>query len=344
MKRKKWLAVLLAGAVCIGMMAGCDNKPLNAQEDTVAKSETAYQGELSLVISHKDEYLGTLDQAVKASAEARGCTVNSVDCADDMDKQIENVQAAMENGARAILVVLVDDTRADEVVKAAGDAKVVFVNRIPQDTSILDQDHIYVGSDEEISGIYQGEMLADSFKKKGKDSVSYLMLEGTEGLVHTEKRSEGVLKALDNAGIKATAAAEPVHCGYDRAKAMEQMTLMLANGVDMSKVDCIIANNDAMALGVIESLRQNSIDMSHIAVVGIDGTNAGLQAVSDGSMLATVYQNAVGQASASVQAAINLASGKYAAENIDFEVDADNEHIIWVPFEKITADTVGEYY
>lgn len=339
MKMKKWMAMLLAGAMCAGMMAGC-----GSSTDEPQASDTTFDGSISFIISHKDEYLGTLDQAAKASAESKGFSLTSTDCADDMDRQIDYVRAAAQNDADAIIIVLADDTRADEVIEAAGDTKIVFLNRIPQDESVLDENHVYVGSNEDDSGTYQGEMLADALKEKGKDSVNYLLFEGTAGLIHTTKRSEGVLKALDAAGITATPAADAVDCGYDRAKAMDQMTVMLADGMDMSTIDCIIANNDAMALGVLESLRQNEIDTSDILVVGVDGTNAGLQAVSDGSMVATVYQNAVGQATAGVQAAINLASGADLMEGISYETDEENENIIWVPFEKITADNVAEYF
>lgn len=342
MKLKKWMAMFLAGAMCVGVMAGCGEKPLNVPEDDA--STGTYQGDLTLVISHKDEYLGSLDQAAKASAEARGCTLTSLECGDDMDRQIQYVQAAADNGAKAVIVVLVDDMRANEIVEAAGDAKVVFVNRIPKDTSILNENCVYIGSDEDTSGTYQGEMLADYFKKEGKDNISYIMFQGTEGLLHTEKRSEGVLKALDSAGITATPAATAPACGYDRSQAMDQMIVLLAEGLDMSEVDCIISNNDAMAMGVIEALEQNQIDMSGIQIVGVDGTNAGLQAITDGTMLATVYQDAVGQASAGVQAAINLAGGVDATTGVSFETDDENQFIIWVPFEKITAENVDMYF
>ena len=216
-----------------------------------------------------------------------------------------------------------------------------FVNRIPQDISVLDEDHVYVGSNEDDSGTYQGEMLAEQLKAQGKDSIRYIMLQGTEGLIHTTKRSENVLKALSDAGIEATAATEPVDCGYDRSTAMEQVGVMIADGV---QADVVIANNDAMALGAIEAFRQSNVDTSDITVVGIDGTNAGLQAISDGTMAATVFQNAVGQGAAGVQAAINLATGAELTADTGYEADEDNDAIIWVPFEKITAENVTAYY
>lgn len=342
MKLKTWMTSLMTGVLCMGMMAGCGFTPINA-EDT-AEESTAFDGELRLILSQKDEYLSYLDQATKASADAHDCALTSLDCGGDMDRQIEYVQAAAESDVGAILIVLADDTRADEVVEAAGDKPVVFVNRIPQDESVLDETHIYVGSDEDKSGEYQGKALVEYFQEQGKDSVNYLLFKGTEGLIHTTKRSERVIQTLEDAGIALTAAKEPIDCGYDRAKAMEQMTVMLAEGLDISTIDCIIANNDAMALGVIEAFKQNEVDMSEIAIVGIDATNAGLAAVSDGQMLATVHQDAVGQASAAVQAAINLASDADLMEGINYEQDEDNNAVIWVPFELVTAENVDEFY
>lgn len=341
MKMRKWMAMLLAGTMCVGMLAGCgSNTETGSANKSIAEAK-AYEGEMTFVISHKDEYLSALDQAAKSAAEACGITLTTVDCADDMDKQIEYVRAAEVEGANAIMVVLEDDTRADEVIEAAGDMKVVFVNRIPQDISVLDENHVYVGSNEDTSGTYQGEMLAEELKAKGKENISYILLEGTEGLLHTIKRSENVLKALADAGIQATAATEPVDCGYDRNTAMEQVGVMVADGV---QADVVIANNDAMALGALEAFRQNDVDISDMTIVGIDGTNAGLQAITDGTMTATVFQNAVGQGTAGVQAAINLATGAELTADIGYDTDKDHASIIWVPFEKVTADNVASYY
>ena len=343
MKLRKLTAMLLAGTMCAGMLAGCGSSGDSGSADKSIAQAKAYEGEMTFVISHKDEYLGALDQAAKSAAEATGITLTTIDCADDMDKQIDYVRAAQVEGANAVMVVLADDTRADEIIDAAGDMKVVFVNRIPSDLSVLDESHVYVGSDEETSGTYQGEMLAEQLKAEGKDSINYIMLQGTAGLLHTVKRSENVLKALSDAGIQANALTEPVDCGYDRNKAMEQVNVMIADGVDLSDA-VIISNNDAMALGALEALKQHNVDTSSIKIVGIDGTNAGLQAISDGTMAATVYQSAVGQGTAGVQAAINLAVGAELTTDISYETADDNDSIIWVPFEKITADNVASYY
>ena len=96
-----------------------------------------------------------------------------------------------------------------------------------------------------------------------------------------------------------------------------------------------------MALGAIEALKQAGVDISKMKIVGVDGTNTGLQAVLDGDMTATVFQSASGQAAAALQAAINLASKQEVNMGISYELD---DHTIWIPFEKVSADNVSKYY
>lgn len=344
MKMRKRMAGLLVGAICAGMLTGCGNlTPINAVEDNAEESVQAYTGDLMLILPKKDEYLSYLDQAAKASAEAKGCTLTTVDCAEDQDKEIEYVKAAVAEDAKVIIIALADNSRAKDVIDAAGDVPVVFVNRAPSDLSLMDETHVYVGSNEDESGAYQGEALVEYLQAQDKDSVNYLMFKGTEGQDSTSKRTAGVLKALQNAGIQAHAAAEPIDCDYDRTSAMNAMSVMLADDIDMEDIDVIISNNDAMALGAMEALKQGEVDISDIAIVGVDGTNAGLEAIANGEMQATVYQNAIGQASTSVQAAINLAGGADLMNGIGFEADEDNSSVLWIPFELVTADNVEDY-
>ena len=163
MKTRKILALLLSGMLAVSGLAGCGGTESQEPQASDTKSDI----KLSFIVSYKDEYLGSLDMAVKAAAESKNCTLSSTDCADDMDKQIEYVRAAASSGSDAAIVVLVDDNRAQEVVEAAGDMKVVFVNRIPQDDAVIDSDHVYIGSNEYTAGTEQGKMLANALKQAG---------------------------------------------------------------------------------------------------------------------------------------------------------------------------------
>ncbi len=115
---------------------------------------------------------------------------------------------------------------------------------------------------------------------------------------------------------------------------------MLTQGVEF---DCIIANNDAMALGAVEALEAAGIDPASIPIVGIDATVDALEAIESGTMAMSAFQNADGQGSNAVRAAVNLIEGKPFNEGGDFELAADNEFAMYVPFEAVTRDNVADY-
>ncbi len=257
----------------------------------------------------------------------------------DTGKMLQFIESAKNAGDDAVLINLVDAATAQQCIEAAGDMKVVFVNRAPSDTSVLEAGKsVAVVSNENTSGYYQGEFLANYFKDKGKTEIKYLMLQGTLGLVHTEQRSASVLKALEDNGIKATQAAAPLVADYDRANAMDMISPLLGN----TEFDCIIANNDAMALGAVEALKAKGMDPTSIPIVGIDATVDGIQAIKDGTLAMTVFQDANGQGYGAVKAAVNLIEGKAINDGTNYETD-ETGNICWVPFEPVTPDNVADY-
>ena len=97
--------------------------------------------------------------------------------------------------------------------------------------------------------------------------IFYVLLKGTDGLVHTKLRSEGVIQAMKDAGLNVTEKAV-VEAEYDRNTAKSEMDTVLPG----LKYDCIIANNDAMAIGAIMAMEDAGTDPASVPVVGIDAT------------------------------------------------------------------------
>ena len=92
-----------------------------------------------------------------------------------------------------------------------------------------------------------------------------------------------------------------------RDRARVAMTGLLAVG---TAYNCVICNNDAMALGVIDALRYAGKDSSEVPVAGADCTDEGEWAFHTGNLYVTVKQDAVVQAETAVAAARNLSSGQ----------------------------------
>ncbi len=349
--KKKVFAAILAGVLTVGMLTGCGGgDSQSSSSGTAAGSEAADSGDsgsssegsgknVTLIMSSRDEFLSTLEAGALSAAEEAGISLTTQDAQNDQSKLLQYVETAKNNGDAAVIINLVDADAADAAVEAAGDMKVVFVNRRPSDVNILNENVVYVGSDEMQSGGYQGEYLAKYFNDQKKTDISYLLLKGTEGLVHTEQRTESVLKGLEEGGITAKEASAPLVADYDRATAQDMITPLITT----TEYDCIIANNDAMALGAIEALKAANIDPSTVPVVGIDATVDGVQAVADGELYMTVFQDADGQGYGACMAVANLLEGKAINEGTDFELAEDSEYISWVPFEPVTADNYTDY-
>lgn len=218
--------------------------------------------------------------------------------------------------------------------------KVVFVNRQPDDMGVLNENVIYVGSNEFDAGALQAEALVEYFEAEGKTDIKYILLSGIIGNVSTTNRTSAVLDGMAAGGLNATEASPPLNAKYDRTEAMDKISPLLSSGVEF---DGIIANSDAMALGAIEAMESMGMDPSSLPIVGVDCLPDSAAAVQAGKMYMTAYQNPIGQGSASMLAAINLAKGEAINKDTGYEIADDNDYIIWVPFEKVMAENVENY-
>lgn len=345
MKLKKMMAMLLVGATCAGMMAGCSGGGGNSNGPAgSASGGSGDKGTMTLIMSSRDEFLSTLESAALSYAESSGYKLTSQDAQNDAAKQIQYIETAVNGGDAAVIVNPVDSEAAQSLVDAAGETPIVFVNRPPSDMEVLAAENVgFCGSDEDTSGYFQGEYLAELFKSQNKTDIKYILLQGELGQVSQIKRCAGVLKALKDNGINATSVVD-LAGKYDRAEAMNKISPVLTSGQEF---DCIISNNDAMALGAIEACEAANIDPSGFPIVGIDCTKDGAAAVEAGKLAMTVYQNPMGQGEGAVEAAINLINGKPANDNTNFVKDDSGEDysdsIVWIPFEPVTADNVADY-
>ena len=331
----------MASAMMAATLAGCGST--SNETTTQEGGETAETGgdgySMTLIMSLRDEFLSTLEAGAQAAAEEAGVTLATQDAQNDTGKMLQFIESARNAGDDAVLINLVDAATAQQCIEAAGDMKVVFVNRVPEDTSVLTAgSSAAVVSNENQSGGYQGEFLANYFKEKGQTDVRYLMLQGTLGLVHTEQRSASVIQAMKDGGLNPIEAAAPLVADYDRAVAMDMISPLLTT----TEFDCIIANNDAMALGAVEAMTAQGLDPTSIPIVGIDATVDGVQAIKDGTLAMTVFQDANGQGYGAVQAAVNLIEGNAINDGTDYETD-ETGNIVWVPFEPVTAENVADY-
>ena len=331
--KKKILSVILTCVLAFGMLTAC-----GGSSNSASGNDSDDVSSITLIFSQRDEWLSTLETGAREAADELGIKLNVQDAQLDSSKQIQFIETARNDGQKVVIVNMVDPEAAAQYIEAAGDMKVVFVNRFPTDESVLNENVVYVGSNENYSGKFQGEWLADYFNAKGQTDIKYILLNGILGQTSTTLRTASVLQALKDNGINATEATAPLAADYDRATAQDKIAPLVTT-IDY---DAIISNNDSMALGAIEALKAKGIDPSTIPIVGIDATADGRQAVKDGELSMTVFQNAYGQGFGALMAAGNLLKGNSIAEGTEYETD-DSGFILWVPFEPVTIENVKDF-
>ena len=94
------------------------------------------------------------------------------------------------------------------------------------------------------------------------------------------------------------------------------MTNWLSAGL---RPQAVVANDDEMAIGAIQSLKQAKL-LSSTVVAGIDATVDGLAALKAGELKATVFQNGAAQGTEAIDSALKLAGGEKVPS------------FVWVPF------------
>ena len=313
-KRMTALAALTALVLCAGCGAS-DPAP------AAAEARTGERETLGLLMAREDPFLTELKEQIQAEAAALDYDVRAYNAGNDPEAQLRQVHQVLADGVETLLVNLAEGEDAEKIAGIVGDAGVVLINRAPE-TAILNDRMVFVGMDEAGAGALQGRVLADYFWETdhGTD-LRYLLFQGVPDQENTDARSAGALQSLLDDGFFPVAAADYQVCGFDRQRAADAMTDLLAQGVTY---DCVICGNDEMALGVIGALKAAGRDPGAVPIVSVDHTEAGANALEAGELYMTVDQNAGLQAKAAVAAAVNLDQGR--------------------PFDSGLADLLGETY
>ena len=105
-------------------------------------------------------------------------------------------------------------------------------------------------------------------------------------------------------------------------------------------VDAIFCNNDTMALGAIEGMKQYGLDYTKIPVCGIDATSDACASILAGEMQFTVLQDAKNQGASAVMAAKVLGSG---GSIKDVEGSTDDLKYVYVPFVPVDSSNASQY-
>ena len=326
---KKLLSVVLVLVLALSF-AGCKKDTPAPETNTGAETETGSETEapatggakIGVTIANFDDtFLTYMMDGMKAYGAEKGADMEFVDAKEDMAKQMDQVENFIVQQKDAIIVVPVDTSAAGPMTAAANEAgiPIVYVNRVPSE---LPDGTYYVGSDSLVAGQLQMEYLVGAIGEEAK----IVILQGK----------------LDNeAALKRTEGNEMVAAQYPGIEILDKQTGEWQRNEGMmvtedwlnkygETLDAIVCNNDDMALGAIQALKDGGLN-KEILVVGVDATPDGLAALEAGTLAATVFQDAAGQGGGGVEVALKAIAG----ESVDKET--------WIPFILVTPENLADF-
>ena len=174
-----------------------------------------------------------------------------------------------------------------------------------------------------------GEAACSLLKEKGKaaDAQAYILM-GDLAHQASRDRTSSFKQALTSGDCKAVTIADEQSAAWTRTSAMDMTTNWITAG---RPIDVVFANNDEMAIGAVQALKAASVSMDDVIVIGIDATPDGLASMAADDLDATVFQNAKGQSTSALDAAVALIRG----------TPVDKQ--VMVPFELVMRKNMTDY-
>jgi methyl-galactoside transport system substrate-binding protein len=333
------IAVVLAIGCLVGSLGGCDSGTDGGKVETIKIGVAAYRKDDTFVAS----LCTYLEQIAKNKEIESGkkIVVNIVDGQSSQAVQNDQVDSFIAQSYDVICVNMVDRTAAAVIVDKAKAANipVIFFNREPVEEDIRMWNRVYyVGADAAQSGRLQGEIITSAYQKdkslidkNGDGKIQYVMLEGEQEHQDALLRTEYSIKAVTGAGIHVEKLANDT-ANWQRAQGAAKMAQWIEKFG--SRIEVVFSNNDDMALGAIDALKDSKLKIKPV-VVGIDATQTGLKAIEDGSMFGTVFNDAKGQA----QAIFDLSYYAFAAGgDPSSAVQVQSGHYVRIPYKVVTKD------
>lgn len=217
----------------------------------------------------------------------------------DASVQYSQFETMISQSYDAILFVPIDLSAGAAAVDIAVAADIPVVGSNGRVNS--DKIYSYIGSDDVLSGAMEAQFVIDGMGGAG----NLVIIEGPIGQSGQVERLKGNMKIINQyPDIKVI---EKLTANWSRAEALALMEDWL--NAHPGEIKGVIGQNDEMALGAIEAIKQAGLDVGDFSIAGIDGVTDAIYAVKNDEMT-SILQDAVAQAQGSLDLALRAVIGE----------------------------------
>ncbi|MGZ4687540.1 substrate-binding domain-containing protein [Oryzihumus sp.] len=227
------------------------------------------------------------------------CNVTYYNADQDETKQSQQVDTAISDGAKVIVLDPVNGAGAGAMVQSAQDsgAKVIAYDRF------IDGADYYMSFDNETVGKMQGQALVDAMGNKG----NILMLNGAPSDPNAAQFMAGAHSVIDGSGLKILQ--EYDNPDWSPENAQKFVTDQLSK-YDPSQIQGVYAANDGQAGGVVAALTGGGVSADALPpITGQDAELAAVQRIIAGEQAMTIYKPIPIEADTAAEVAVKIANG-----------------------------------
>lgn len=274
MKAKKLMAVMMTAAMLSGAFAGVASADEEAELLPGGGSNVIYV----ITPSTSNVYFKTVQEIATEKGEELGYEVECFSHDDDAAAQLELFEAAVADGAAAIIC---DNAGADASIEAI---QIAYDAGIP--TFLVDREINQTGlavaqivADNAQGAAAIAEVWVEAMGYEGQ----YAELLGLESDTNCQVRSENFHSVIDEyEGLEMVAQQS---ADWDQTMAYEKTESILQSNPEITG---IISGNDTMACGIVQAC----IDAGRedILVIGVDGSDDAAAYIKSGNMVGTALQ------------------------------------------------------
>jgi inositol transport system substrate-binding protein len=294
--------------------AGCSHRNSAAGKEGTEKPVVGVS-----LLNLSSEFIVMLNTAMEAKAQELNVRLIVQDAQRSAERQVQQVENFLAQKVDAIILNPCEQEASSPAVDKALAAGIPVVN-VNSETKTIPT--AFIGSRDEESAQLAVEYIAGRLQGHG----NVVMMHGFMGQTAQIKRDQGAKQVLSrHPGLKLLAEQT---AEWDRAKAMSLMENWIQSYG--SQIHAVFAQNDEMAMGALLAWEQARLKNKAI-LVGVDAITDALQAVKDGRLDATVFQDAQGQGAAAVETALKIIRRQ------------PYDKQIFLPFQLVTKENISRY-
>ena len=265
---KKLLTMAIALCLLIGVASA---------EVTIAFSQ----------IGQESDWRTANTDSVKNAIEGEGWNYVYDDAQQKQENQVKALRNFISQNVDYILFTGVVSTGWEEVLKEVNESEIplILLDRMPDNMADIEYAAAF-GGDFVEEGRRMAIWTKNYVEKLGRsgEELNVVILEGTTGADAATGRQNGIMEILaDTPNLKVVATQTG---NFTRAEGQAVMESFLKAH---DKIDILLAHNDDMALGAIESIKAaGKVPGKDIIIVGCDAPKTAFDAVIAGEMNATI--------------------------------------------------------